>query len=103
MTIDPGMMHTAKFNWDDGQGESFCSPLYLETRDMLRMAAGKAAEARLVRDHALAEQFEFKVRTLTSSLERLRTEGHLGVGRRFHESDFATAFAKASGRRLEIL
>lgn len=97
------MLHTAKFAWDDGQGESYCSALYLETRDMLRVAAGKAAEARLHRDPELADQFEFKARTLMQSLDRLRREGHLGDARRFHDPRDTTPFMRASGRKLQIL
>ncbi|HEU4622564.1 MAG TPA: hypothetical protein VFS42_10100 [Burkholderiaceae bacterium] len=97
------MSHTAHFIWDDGEGESCCSSLYLETRNLLRVACGKAAEARLQNNHDLAERYELKIRSLTQSLSNLRKTGHLGEARVYSGNAFETAFANARPEHLKIL
>jgi hypothetical protein len=103
MTNGNTPIHDAKFAWDDGQGESTCSSMYLETRCLQRVAAGKAAEARLQRQYQLAAEFDTKARNLAMRLDELRKTGHLGRVSEFRGSEFRNAFATATVATLTLI
>jgi hypothetical protein len=96
-------IHDARFTWDDGLGESNCSSLYLETRMFQRVAAGKAAEARLQRQYQIAAEYDTKARNLSLRLDALRKAGHIGRLNEFRGGEFRNAFATATVASLAIV
>ncbi len=98
-----GVAHTAVFVWDDGGGQTRCSPLYRETRDFARVAQGHAAEARLNGSEQLAQEYEMKARALADQLEKLRRSGHLGATEPIGGSAFSDAYVAGDPASLHIV
>lgn len=99
----PRPVLSAKFVWDDGTGQTWCSPLYLETRNFQRVALGRAAEARLDQDTALADDFDQKVQKLARQLTELRQAGHVGHSEPRSTSAFCETFAKVEPSALKLV
>ncbi len=98
----PRPVLSAKFVWDDGTGQTWCSPLYLETRNFQRVAVGRAAEARLNLDAALADDFDEKAQKLARQLTELRKAGHVGGSEPRSISAFRETFAKVEPSALTL-
>lgn len=95
--------HTVHFTWDDGSGQTHCTPLYLEVRDFHRVACGHAADARLNGRVELAEDFDQKARVLARQMADLRAVGHVGRSLQVSQTVFHEAFAHRAGESLSIL
>lgn len=93
----------ARFSWDNGRGETQCSSVYLERRNFHRMAAGRAAEARLLGKIELAASFEEQARRLGREMEELQKVGHVGASKNFHQGEFRAAFDSARFEDLKIV
>jgi hypothetical protein len=93
----------ARFVWDDGRGESSCSALYLDTRTLQRVVAGKVAEARLNQHDRLAAELDAKSQALARKLVVLREAGHLGQGTAFKGSEFRHALSTATPENLRLV
>jgi hypothetical protein len=98
----PKPVLSAKFVWDDGTGQTWCSPLYLETRNFQRVAVGRAAEARLNQNAALADDFDLKAHKLARQLTELREAGHVGRSEPRATSAFRETFAKVDPATLTL-
>ncbi|CAN5138170.1 hypothetical protein BH10PSE17_BH10PSE17_24370 [soil metagenome] len=100
--MTPRPVLSTQFIWDDGSGQTSCSALYLETRNFQRVAVGRAAEARINGDVALAESYDLKAHRLARDLTALRETGHVGRSELRKKSNFSETFAKVTSANLSL-
>ncbi|CAN5425494.1 hypothetical protein BH10PSE17_BH10PSE17_14270 [soil metagenome] len=99
----PVVAQTACFVWDDGSGQTWCSMAYLELREFERIACGRASEARLNGDDALAHGYDLKARELALQMTGLRTAGHVGRSEARERGAFTDAYAARASKGLTLL